>query len=121
MKYFGSPGVRFITLLQLTKGYHLFALQQAKVFVRRLLSTVGTIRIGYTTQKYVGSNAATENSDFTPVTSTFDMIDGQATRTIEIDTIEDSAGQAEKDELFYVVLTSLQVVAGKLSGKLFFY
>ena len=85
--------------------------------MRRLLSTVGTIRVSYMTQKYIGSNAATEGDDFTPVSSTFEMINGQSSVTINIDTLEDNAGTAERDEYFYVALTSVQVISNKLSGE----
>ena len=83
--------------------------------VRRLLSTVGTIRITYMTQKYIGSNAATEGIDFRAVSSTFDMINGQSSVTINVDTLEDNTGAAERDEYFYVALTSVQAVSTQLS------
>ena len=89
--------------------------------MRRLLSTVGTIRIAYTTQKYVGSSAATEGVDFRAVSSTFDMINGQSSATIYVDTLEDSTGEAERDEYFYVVLTSVQVTSSQLSGLCLFH
>ena len=84
--------------------------------VRRLLSTVGTIRVAYSTQKYVGPNAATEGVDFTAVSSTFDMTNGQSSATIHVHTLEDSTAVAEKDEYFNVVLTSAQALSSRLSG-----
>ena len=83
--------------------------------MRRLLSTFGTIRITYMTQKYIGSNAATEGVDFNAVSSTFDMINGQSSATIYVDTLEDNTKEAERDEYFYVALTSVQAISNQLS------
>lgn len=68
------------------------------------------------TQKYIGSNAATEGVDYTAVSSTFDMVNGQSSATINVDTLEDNAGLPEMDEYFYVILTDVQVIQNQLSG-----
>ena len=44
------------------------------------------------------------------------MIEGQTTETINIDTIDDSGNVAERDEFFFVALTSVRPVTTRLSG-----
>ena len=94
---------------------HSFLFRQASVQIRRLLSTVGTIRVNYATQAYTGANSATANVDYTPVTSFVEMIQGQSTATFQISTIEDNNAVAERDELFYVRLTSVEVTPASAS------
>ncbi len=81
------------------------------------------IRVHYATQKYTGANAAVENVDFTPVTSYVDMNQGQTTANIEIQTLEDSNSLPERDEMFYVRLTSVEVVpsSARRASKSFVY
>eukprot|EP00794_Sanderia_malayensis_P009868 gene9868-10878_t len=85
---------------------------QASIEIRRLLSTMGSIRVHYSTQAYTGVNAAISNVDYRAITSYVDMIQGQTTATIGVNTIDDLTPLPEKDELFYVRLTSIEMAPG---------
>ena len=99
--------------IHIYRGLLLF---QVVIEVRRLLSTIGTIQIAYATQTYLGSNAATEGVDFTAVSSTVNMANGQSSATITVHTLEDNTAVPEKDEYFNIVLTSVKALSNRLSG-----
>lgn len=87
----------------------------APAFIKivRTLSTVGTIRVRYHTKMYTGSNPAIPGSDFVSMTSSVDFSDGEFTKSVSIETLDDSLDpQPEQQERFIVELLSVDILTG---------
>ena len=81
---------------------------------------MGSIRIFYTTQTVSGMSAATAGQDFTTATAYVDLAQGDNLAAIQIVTLEDPAGIPERDEIFYLSITSVRALSTSRSGELKF-
>ena len=85
----------------------------ALVKIVRTLSTIGTIRVRYHTKIYTEQNPAMPGSDFVSMSSSVDFSEGEFSKTISIQTLDDTRDpQPEQQEHFIVELVSVDVLTG---------
>ena len=86
----------------------------AVITIIRTYSTIGTIRVGYQTRIYNGQNPAQPGSDFVSMRSSIDFLEGEYTKTISIQTLDDTVNpQPEQQEFFDVQLISVDVLTDR--------
>lgn len=86
----------------------------ARVKISRTFSTIGTVRVRYRTTVYTGPNPATPGSDFVPMTSSVDLTEGEFSKWISIQTLDDTQNpQPEQKERFFLQLLSVDVISEK--------
>ncbi|XP_066912895.1 adhesion G-protein coupled receptor V1-like isoform X2 [Clytia hemisphaerica] len=86
----------------------------AVITIIRTYSTVGTIRVGYQTRIYNGQNPAQPGSDFVSMRSSIDFLEGEYSKTVPIQTLDDVVNpQPEQQEFFDVQLISVDVLTDR--------